>query len=390
MNDSKPYGLATRTIHDHGTSDAYGSPFPPIYDTTTFAFNTTAELLDVVEGRTAGGLYTREGLNPTITAVERTLASLEQADTACAFASGMAALSTLFLAHGRTGVICVGNVYGGTLEILGRQLPSLGIRTALLIDDDPERLDALLADGYGLVIFETPTNPTVQILDIADLARRCHAHGALVAVDNTFASPVNQRPLEHGADLVVHSATKYLGGHSDLTAGAVMGAAEHLEPVQAWRKTLGSILAPATAALLSRSLRTLVLRIQQHNASAHAIAETMAAHPAVARVHYPGLPGTSDHEVARKQMDGFGGMLGLDIQGGGDAATRVADHLELFALAPSLGGTESLITQPATTSHHALSLQQREQRGINDNLLRLSVGLETTDDLIADLERALA
>jgi len=302
----------------------------------------------------------------------------------------MAALSTLFLGHGGTGIICVGNVYGGTLEILSRQLPGLGIRTALLVDDDPERLDALLADGYGLVIFETPTNPTVQTLDIADLACRCHAHGALVAVDNTFASPVNQRPLEHGADLVVHSATKYLGGHSDLTAGVVMGPADGIEPIRAWRKTLGSILAPATAALLSRSLRTLVLRIQQHNASAQAIAEAMAAHPAVARVRYPGLADAPGHEVARKQMDGFGGMLGLDIQGGADAATRVADRLELFALAPSLGGTESLITQPATTSHHALTRQEREQRGIDDNLLRLSIGLEDTDDLIADLEYALA
>ncbi|WP_374592852.1 PLP-dependent aspartate aminotransferase family protein [Aquabacterium sp.] len=388
--DNRNTGLATRAVHGSTTRDAHGSPYTPIYNTTTFAFESTADLLDVIDGKRRGALYTRYGLNPTIFALEETLAGLEGAEAAWAFCSGMAAEAALFLTHGRQGIVCIGEAYGGTLELLGAQLPQLGIRTHFLLDSELDQLEALLDDGVRLVFLETPSNPTLALLDIRAIAERAHARGALVAVDNTFASPVNQRPLELGADIVMHSATKYLGGHSDLTAGALMGSKALLAPVWDWRKNLGSMIAPETAALLSRSLRTLVVRVRQHNASAQAVAEAMARHPRVARVFYPGLPSFVGHDLARRQMHGFGGMLTLEVRGSGADATRVADRLRLFALAPSLGGAESLVTQPCTTTHHGISAQERARRGISDAMLRLSVGLEDTADLLADLEQALS
>ncbi|MER2558039.1 MAG: aminotransferase class I/II-fold pyridoxal phosphate-dependent enzyme [Candidatus Competibacter denitrificans] len=382
--------MDTRAIHGTTLQDPHGSPHLPIYNTTTFAFPSTAALLDVVDGRKPGSLYTRYGLNPSLFALEETLAGLESAELAWAFGSGMAAEAALFLAHGREGIVCIGDAYGGTLELLSSQLPLLGIPTYFLLGAELDRLDALLAGGAKLVFFETPTNPLLEVFDIRAIAQLAHARGAWLAVDNTFASPVNQRPLELGADFVIHSATKYLGGHSDLTAGVLAGAKDLVLPVWNWRKNLGSTIAPETAALLSRSLRTLAVRVRQQNASAQVIAEAMACHPKIARVYYPGLPGFPGHALAQAQMDGFGGMLTIEIVGTGEDATQVADRLRLFALAPSLGGAESLVTQPCTTTHHGLTAEERARRGIADSLLRLSIGLEDPADLIADLEQALA
>jgi cystathionine gamma-synthase len=389
MSDAQKTGLSTRAIHGHSGRDAHGSPHIPIYNTTTFAFPSTADLLDVVDGKKPGSLYTRYGLNPSIFALEETLAGLENAEMAWAFCSGMAAETALFMTHGREGIVCIGDAYGGTLELLASQLPLLGIKTHLILGSEIDRLDALLAAGAKLVFFETPTNPTLELLDIRAIAAIAHAHGAKVVVDNTFASPVNQRPLELGADFVVHSATKYLGGHSDLTAGTLMGRKTDLMPVWNWRKNLGSMIAPETASLLSRSLRTLVVRVQQQNTTALTVAEAMAKHPKIARVYYPGLPEFPGHALACEQMHGFGGMLSIEIKGSGEDATRVADRLRLFALAPSLGGVESLVTQPCTTTHHGLAPEERQRRGIPDTMLRLSIGLEDAADLIADLEQAL-
>lgn len=382
--------LSTRCVHAGEIEDAHGSPHTPIYNTTTFKFSSTARLLDVVDGRTPGSLYTRYGLNPTIQALEAKLASLEAAEMAWAFCSGMAAEAALFLAHGRQGIVCLGDAYGGTLELLAAQLPELGIPTHLLLSNELARLEELLAKGAGLVFFETPTNPALEIFDVAAIAGLAHRHGARVAVDNTFASPVNQRPLELGADFVIHSATKYLGGHSDITAGVLAGARDLLMPVWSWRKNLGSMLAPETAALLSRSLRTLVVRVERQNATARAVADAMVKHPGITRVLYPGLPDFPGHALAKAQMHGFGGMVTIEVKGGGAAATRVADRLRLFALAPSLGGAESLVTQPCTTTHHGLTPEERTRRGISDAMLRLSIGLEDAADLIADLNQALA
>lgn len=389
MTDKTPHGLATRSIHGHSLEDAHGSPHTPTYDTTTFTFDSTAEILDIVEGRKVGSLYTRFGHNPSIFALEETLAGLEDAEAAWVFCSGMAAETALFLTHGRSGIVCVGDAYGGTMELMNDQLPQLGIPTHPILASELDQLESLLADGARMVFLETPTNPTLEVFDITRIARRAHAYGAILAVDNTFASPVNQQPLAQGADVVVHSATKYLGGHSDVTAGVLMGSRELLAPIWAWRKNLGSMPAATTASLLARSLRTLSVRLKQQNASAQRIAEALERHPGVERVFYPGLPDFPGHALAREQMHGFGGMLSFEVQGGPDAATRTADRLTLFSLAASLGGTESLVTQPCTTTHYGLAPEERARRGISDALLRLSVGLEDPDDLIADLEQAL-
>ncbi|MBF8260248.1 MAG: cystathionine gamma-synthase [Actinobacteria bacterium] len=219
----KDHDLSTRCVHAGEVRDAQGSPHTPIYNTTTFGFRSTADLLDVVEGRREGNLYTRYGMNPTIRSVEAKLASLENAESALVFASGMAAEAALFFAHGRKGIVCLGNAYGGTLSLLTDQLPLLGIPTYLLLGDETAKLEEVLKKRPGLVFFETPTNPTMEIFDIREICRLSRSYGALVAIDNTFASPVNQRVLDLGADIAVHSATKYLGGHSDLTGGALMG-----------------------------------------------------------------------------------------------------------------------------------------------------------------------
>jgi cystathionine beta-lyase/cystathionine gamma-synthase len=377
----EPQGLATRCVHAGELLDAHGSPHTPVYTTTTFAFGSTAAILDVVEGRAAGSLYTRYGLNPTIQSLEAKLAAIEGAEAALAFASGMAAEAALFLAHGRAGIVCIGDAYGGTLELIGQQLPLLGTEL--------DRLDELFAGGARLVFLETPSNPTLEVFDIAAIAARAHARDALLVVDNTFASPVNQQPLALGADLVVHSATKYLGGHSDITAGALMGPKALIDAVWPWRKNLGQTPAPETAALLARSLRTLVVRVRQQNATALTVAQAMAAHPRVAHVLYPGLPTFPGHALAARQMAGFGGMLTIEVAGDGTAASAVVDRLQLFAIAPSLGGVESLATQPVTTTHHGLAPEERARRGITDAMIRLSIGLEDEQDLIADLHQAL-
>jgi len=382
-------GLSTRCVHAGEIQDAQGSPHTPLYITTTFKFKSTADLLDVVEGRKVGNLYTRYGSNPTIRALEDKLAALEGADAALAFSSGMAAESALFFAHGRKGIVCIGDAYGGTLELLSAQLPLLGIPTHFLLGSELNRLPSILDQGMELVFFETPTNPILEIFDIAAICATAHAMGAKVAVDNTFASPINQNPLALGADFVVHSATKYMGGHSDITAGTLMGHAELLTPVRNWRKNLGQMIAPEVASLLARSLRTLVVRVERQNATALAIAQAMQSHPRIRRVFYPGLPDFPGHALARTQMHGFGGMLTIELDSSGHDASQVVDRLKLFAIAPSLGGVESLATQPVTTTHHDLSAEERKRRGISDSMIRLSVGLENQDDLINDLMQAL-
>ena len=387
MSDEQ--GFATRCVHTGELEDAHGAPHTPIYNTTTFKFPNTAAVLDVLEGRRKGAIYTRYGFNPTLFALEEKLAAIENAEAALAFCSGMATESALFLTHGRAGIVCLGDAYGGTMELLASQLPILGVPTRFLLVSELDRLDAALGDGGSLVFFETPTNPRIEVIDVAAVAEVAHRRGALVVVDNTFASPVNQNPLALGADLVVHSATKYLGGHSDLTAGAVMGPKALVEPIWNWRKNLGQAIAPETAALLLRSLRTLGVRVERQNATALTIAQAMTGHPRVARVFHPGLPDSPGHAIARRQMRGFGGMVTLELAASGAETTAFVDHLRLFALAASLGGPESLAIQPAFSTHYGLGPEERARRGIGDNMVRLSIGLEDPEDLLADLNQAL-
>lgn len=389
MATDSPKSQSTRIIHNRRHRDAFGSPYSPIYNTTTYRFPDTKAQLDVIESRKPGYLYTRWGTNPTIQELEQGLAALEWAEAGLAFASGMAAISATILAHGQQGVVCVGDIYGGTQELLAKHCQPLGIPVTFLLQANAEELEASLTRPGMLVFCETPANPTLAIIDLRAMARIAHEKGALLAVDNTFASPINQRPLELGADLVVHSATKYLGGHSDLTAGALMSSARLTETVAAWRKNLGQLLSPETAALLSRSLRTLPVRIQQHNENAMAVARALDGYPGVTRVLYPGLPSFPGHQLASEQMSGFGGILTIEIAGGGEKASAVADNLRIFLLATSLGGIESLVSQPSATSHHDIGKEEREKRGISDGMLRLSIGLEDPSDLIADLQQAI-
>ncbi len=386
---TQPKGASTRIIHNRRAHKDCNSPFTPIYNTTNFIFDDTQQLLDTIEGKRDGYLYTRWGANPTILELEQGLATLEQAEGALAFSAGMAAISATLFAHGQKGVVCLGDLYGGTQALLNNHLAPLGIKVTYLRYEQINELDQHLNEG-SLLYCETPANPTLRLLDLSLLADIAHKNKALLVVDSTFATPINQQPLTLGADIVVHSASKYLGGHSDLTAGAVMASKELLSNISLWRKNLGQIIAPDTAALLSRSLRTLPLRVNQHNSNALTLAQAMQKHPKISRVLYPGLTDNQDYDLACKQMQGFGGMVTIEVVGGRQAAETVANNLKVFLLATSLGGVESLVSQPVATSHHAISAEARAKQGITDGMLRLSVGLEDVTDLIADIEQALA
>jgi cystathionine gamma-synthase len=381
--------LSTICVHTGESKDAHGSPHTPIYNTTTFAFDSTKHILDVVEGRKAGSLYTRYGLNPTVFTLEQKLAALENAEAAWVFASGMAAEAATFLALGRKGVLCLGDVYGGTQELIGKQLPELGIKAGFLLKNELSRLEAELKTGYAIVFFETPTNPVMDVFDIRAISDLAHRNGALVVVDNTFATPVNQQPLAFGADIVLHSATKYLGGHSDVTAGAVMGPKKLLEAIWPWRKNLGQMPSAETCSLLSRSLKTLTVRVRQQNEAARIVALTMSKHPRIKRVFYPGLETSPDYALAKEQMSGFGGMMTLELKGDRSETSAFVDRLELFQLAPSLGGPESLVNQPVLLTHCGLGRDEQQRRGLTESMVRVSIGLESPHDLIEDLEQAL-
>lgn len=389
--DGTRLGVGTRCVHAGEHRDAEGALRTPLYSHSTFGFGSTADLLDVVEGRVEGNLYTRFGHNPTIRSLEAKLADIEGGEAALAFSSGMAAEAATILAHAGAGdhVVCIGDVYGGTFELLDRDLPRLGVETTFLLAHEAGRLAEVLERPTRLVFFETPTNPGLEVLDIAATAATAHARGALAVVDNTFASPVNQTPLEHGADLVVHSATKYLGGHSDLTAGAVVGARELLAPIGALRRSLGQIIAPDVAWLLARSIATLVVRVRAHNEGAERVARVLAGHPRVVAVRHPALLEGEPARVVARQMRGGGGMVSFVYDGDARATGDMIDRLRLFAIAPSLGGVESLVTQPVMITHRDMPADERQRRGIVDGMVRLSVGLEDPDDLIADLAAAL-
>lgn len=384
--------LATRCIHAGEKLDEKGAIHTPLYNHSTFGFTSTAAVLDVVEGRKQGSLYTRYGLNPTIRSIEEKLASIEGGEAAWVFSSGMAAESATILTHCKSGdhIICLGDVYGGTFELLESNLPRLGITTTFLLGSEIGMLEDSIHENTRIIFFETPSNPNMEVFDIAAIAGIARSKGALSVVDNTFATPVNQRPLELGADLVIHSTTKYLGGHSDLTGGTVIGSRALLEPIWVWRKNLGQMMAPEVAFLLARSLRTLVVRVHAHNTTAGIIAERLEKHPRIKKVNYPGLAGFAGNPLARRQMSGFGGMISFVLDGDASATASIVDKLRIFSIGASLGGVESLVTQPITTTHHGLTARERSRRGIVDGMVRISCGLEDVEDLWSDLAQALA
>lgn len=362
----------------------------PIVETTTYVFANAAEVIAYNQGHSDKFLYSRYG-NPTVVAVEESLARLDGAERALLFSSGMAASATALIGLLNAGdeVLCAAAIYGGTLHLLYDLLSRFGITTRFVSPAELDSIETVIGEKTRLVWFESPTNPTLSCVDIRRVADGCRARGVISVLDNTFASPLNQLPLALGVDLAMQSATKYLNGHSDVTAGVVAGPAGLLAPIEKARRLLGTVMDPAPAYLLGRGLKTLAVRVAQQNANAQAIAEALLKDPRVSDVCYPGLPSHPDHEIARNQMSGFGGMVCIDLGGDYDRAVRTFDRLKVIARAASLGGVESIVSLPALTSQWGHSDEQLRAAGVTKGMLRLSIGLESADDLIADLSQAL-
>jgi cystathionine beta-lyase/cystathionine gamma-synthase len=374
--------MSTRAVHAGSSAPAPGGPVVmPIHQTSTF-FSDPEPGGDV--------LYTRYGNNPNHLAAAARIAALEGAEDAVLVGSGNAAcaLALLSLAGAGSRVLAQQELYGGTLRILNRELPRLGIDVRYLpVDAD---WDSKLVEPAAALLMELPVNPTLRVPDLPAAVRAARRVGIPVIVDATFATPLNFRALEHGADLVFHSATKYYGGHSDLTAGVVAGSAERVAEVRELLKSFGPVLDPHAVWLLERGIKTLAVRMRQHNENGQAVAEWLERHPQVERVFYPGLPSHPDHARASALMSGYGGVVSFMIRGGDAAALRFTQSLRLMCVAPSLGGVETLVSMPLHTSHAALSREQRHAAGIGDGFVRLALGIEDAADLIADLDQAIA
>ncbi|RZA22295.1 MAG: cystathionine gamma-synthase [Lysobacteraceae bacterium] len=385
MSDDKTLALGTLAIHGGQSPDpSTGAVMPPIYATSTYAQSSP--------GVHQGFEYSRTH-NPTRFAYERCVASLEGGSRGFAFASGLASTSTLLeLLDSGDHVIAMDDLYGGSYRLFERvRKRSAGLSFSFVDLTDPAKFAAAITPKTKLVWIETPTNPLLKIVDIAAIAAIAKQHGLLVAVDNTFASPILQRPLQHGADIVMHSATKYLNGHSDMVGGMlVVGDNDELgEQLAFLQNSIGAVQGPFDSFLALRGLKTLHLRMRAHCDNAQALAEFLQGHAAVADVIYPGLPSHPHHALASKQMDGFGGMLSIRLKGGFEAAKAFCERLELFTLAESLGGVESLVNHPAVMTHASIPPARRAELGIGDELVRLSVGIEALHDLRADVDRAL-
>ncbi len=404
-NDPRPANPGTSSVSlGHEVEDHLGSLKPPIYETSTFVFETAEEgkrffevaygLAKAREGEEFGYIYSRLD-NPNLRVAEARLAAWEGADDALVFNSGMAAINTLFLNYLRPGDLILYSTpaYGGTVKILESLFTELGVATRTFHSDATERdLDALIGDrSLAMVYLETPANPTNDIFDIAMAGSVAHAHGARLVVDNTFLSPVWQRPLDHDADLVVHSATKYLGGHSDITAGVVCGGAEDIDELRHLRYRLGTTASPHTAWMLTRSLETLQIRIERQTASAIRVAAFLNDHSKVASVNHLSLLEADDPKkgIFESQCLGPGAMISFEVAGGEEEAFRFLNAIDVVRLAVSLGGTESLASHPWTMSHATMAPEEKMLLGVTPGLIRLSVGVEDSDDLIEDLEQAL-
>jgi cystathionine gamma-synthase len=369
----------------------YGAAVVPIVGAATFAYQDLATWQAVATGKQAGHVYSRNS-NPTLAVLESKMAILDGTESAAGFATGMAAISSTFFALLSPGdrVVSIRDTYGGTNVLFEEFLPRFAIEVALCDTEDAASIEREIARGCKLLYLETPTNPTLKVVDLERLARAAHACGAVVVADNTFATPINQSPAALGADLVVYSATKFLAGHSDLLAGIVSGRADLVRQVHHFREIAGSTLHADAAYGVLRGLKTLALRMARHNSNALAVAEHLARHPKVRNVFYPGLPGHPGHEIARRQMRGFGGVLSFVPHGDFEALGRLLGRLKLVQLAAHLGGVATTAGPPAVTSHVELTAEERARAGIPETLIRYSAGIEDPGDLIADLDQALA
>lgn len=367
-----------------------GEPvIPPVHLTATYKFDNSDDLIDVVQNR-SGYIYSRWD-NPSVVDAEKSLAALEGYERALGFGSGMAAITTAVMANIKSGgrIISTREIYGGTFELFNDILVKLDVNPLFVNCWKTEQIIDEIQKGLSVLYLETPTNPLLRVADIKPLAEAAHEKGAVVMLDATFASPINQRPLDLGVDIVIHSATKYLGGHHDITAGFVCCNEDHFERLWTYRKILGGVMDPMSAFLALRGMQTLELRIRRQNESARHVADFLVQHPRIKAVHYPGLASHPDHEIAKRQMSGFGGMLSFEIDADFNQTKLFMDRLEIIKLATSLGGVTSLANQPITNTHAALSPENRAKAGISESLVRLSVGVERVDLIIQDLGLAL-
>jgi len=374
--------LETKTMHSGRRPEkCYGAVSPPIYQTSNFVME---------DGRSRGYEYSR-GANPTRQVLEDTLAALEGGHRAFACASGMAAATTvMYLLKAGNHIIAVDDLYGGTYRLLADIMPRFGSETSFVHMDRPENIEAAIRPNTRMIWIETPSNPLLGIIDIAMVVNLAKAHSLISVMDNTFATPYFQRPLQYGIDIVVHSTTKYLNGHCDVIGGAIVASnAELAEQLEYIHRALGTIAGPFDSWLVTRGIETLAVRMRQHASNAQAVAEHLVRHGRVERVYYPGLTDHPGHQLALKQMSGFGGMVSFEIKGGTEAVQTFLNNLKLIYLAGSLGGTHSLAEYPARMSHATMTAEHRHSIGIKDNLIRLSIGLEQINDLLADLSQAL-
>ena len=367
-----------------------GKPIvPPVVFSATYEFDSTDDLVDVVLNR-SGYIYSRWD-NPTVCETEKILAELEGYENALGFSSGMGAITTSILSFidENSRVVTVRETYGGTFAFINKLLRRLGIKTIDLGCDELDRFHDELDKGATILYLETPTNPLLRVIDVKPLAEAAHKAGAVVMLDSTFASPVNQRPIELGVDVTIHSATKYLGGHHDITAGFACCNGEHFSKIWDCRRIMGSVLDPMTAFLARRGMKTLKLRVEKQNDNAMKVAKFLEGDDSIGAVNYPGLSSHPDYEIAKRQMSGFGGMLSFELKTDYDGTKRFMDSFRYIKLATSLGGITTLATQPVTNTHAGLSAEERKKSGISDSLVRISVGIEEPDEIIADIKQGL-
>jgi len=384
-------GDSTRSVHEAEPFDRKtGAITTPIYETSTFGFS-KAERVPKVVGGAPGYTYSRWG-NPTVDILEKKLAAMEHGGDGAGFSSGMAAISTSIFSFLKKGshVLAIRDLYGGTYALIHDILPEMGFSTDLVETTDFGALESGVKKSTSIVYLESPTNPTMKVVDIRRAAKLAHATGAVLMVDNTFASPINQNPMDMGADVVLHSVTKYINGHADLIAGAVVASKEHAHRIKMMRRDFGGTLDPLPAWLILRGMKTMAIRVRQQNASAMVLAEFLSTHRKVSAVHYPGLKTHPQHQLAKKQMKGFGGMLSFEVRGTTKDAMKFTESLRVATLAASLGGVETLVSQPYNMTHAQMSAEEREATGIPETLVRVSVGIEDCEDLVDDFKRALA
>lgn len=383
---------ATKLIHAGEGVDTGATPSltTPIYETSTFVFDSVADVEKYQQGKLNGYLYSRYE-NPTVVAVEQKLAAVDGAEVSLLFSSGMAAISTALITLLEAGdeIVCCSAIYGGTFHIIEDLLPKLGIAHRFVPIEALADLSSVIGPKTKIVWFESPINPTLRCVDVRMVAAACKQAGVLSAIDNTFASPINQPVLSMGIDLSMQSCTKYLNGHSDVTGGVLSGSQALMAPIGKMRRLLGGIMDPLPAFALGRGMKTMPLRVAQHNANALTVAQFLEGHPGIERVYHPGLASHPDHAIAKAQMSGFGGMVTIDVKGGKDGAYRVFDRLKVIKRAASLGGVESICSLPILTSQYGLTDEELVKAGVSKGMIRMSIGLEDAADLIDDLDQAL-